>query len=221
MAEPANLLTPLQRDFLNAFFARPAAESFFLTGGTALAAFYLNHRYSEDLDLFTLDHDALDVMEREIPALANEIRCAWSVKVKTTDFRALLLHRPPEPSLKIDLVRDAGAQFGAHQRFGNVIVDSMLNIAVNKVTALFGRTAAKDFVDFYFLLQQGFDLNELMQMAKEKDLGFTEFYFAGSLGEIRRVQDLPRMLRPITLEELGAFYNALAAQIMHKIRPRE
>jgi hypothetical protein len=220
MVEPANILTPLQRDFLNAFFARPAAEAFFLTGGTALAAFYLQHRYSEDLDLFTLDHDALDALEREIPTLADELRCTWSVKVKTTDFRTLLFHLPSEPSFKIDLVRDAGAQFGAHQRFGNVIVDSMLNIAV-KVTALFGRTAAKDFVDFYFLLQQGFDLNELMQMAKEKDLGFNEFYFAGSLGEIRRVQDLPRMLRPITLEELGAFYNALAAQIMHKIKPRE
>jgi predicted nucleotidyltransferase component of viral defense system len=26
---------------------------FYLTGGTALGRFYLNHRYSEDLDFFT------------------------------------------------------------------------------------------------------------------------------------------------------------------------
>ena len=26
---------------------------FYLTGGTALSRFYLNHRYSEDLDFFT------------------------------------------------------------------------------------------------------------------------------------------------------------------------
>lgn len=219
MAETPNLLTPLQRDFLNAFFARSAAEPFFLTDGTALA-FYLHHRYSEDLDLFTLDHDALDVMEREIPILAAEIGCDWSQKVKATDFRMLLFHRAPEPSLKIDLVRDAGAQFGEHQRFGRVIVDSMHNIAVNKVTAVFGRTAAKDFVDLYFLLQQGFDLDELMQKAKEKDLGFTEFYFAGSLGEIRRVHDLPRMIKPVTVEQLNAFYNPLAAQIMRTLKPR-
>ena len=221
MAETPNILTPLQRDFLNAFFARSVAETFFLTGGTALAAFYLHHRYSEDLDLFTLDHDALDVMEREIPILAAEIGCAWSQKVKATDFRMLLLHRPPEPSLKIDLVRDAGAQFGEHSRFGNVVVDSLLNIAVNKVTAVFGRVAAKDFVDLYFLLQQGFNLDELMQKAKEKDLGFTEFYFAGSLGEIRRVQDLPRLIKPVTLEQLRAFYNPLAAQIMRTLKPSD
>ena len=28
-------------------------ENFYLTGGTALAAFYLGHRYSEDLDFFS------------------------------------------------------------------------------------------------------------------------------------------------------------------------
>lgn len=221
MAEPPNILTPLQRDFLNAFFTCPAAESFFLTGGTALAAFYLYHRYSEDIDLFTLDRDALEAMEREIPAIAGEVGCAWSLKVKATDFRAILLQRPPEPSLKVDLVREAGTQFGEHQRFGNMIVDSMLNIAANKVTALFGRTEAKDFVDLYFLLRRGFDLDELMRMAKEKDLGFTEFYFAGSLGQIHRVQDLPRMIQPVTLEELRAFFEPLAAQIMLKLKPRE
>lgn len=29
------------------------AKNFYLTGGTALAAFYLHHRYSEDLDFFS------------------------------------------------------------------------------------------------------------------------------------------------------------------------
>jgi hypothetical protein len=220
MVEPSSILTPLQRDFLNAFFARPAAQKFFLTGGTALAAFHLYHRYSEDLDLFTLDWDALEAMEREMPIVASEINCEWSLKVKATDFRAILLNRPPEPTLKIDLVRDAGAQFGEYQRFGNIVVDSMLNIAVNKVTAVFGRTAAKDFVDLYFLLQRGFDLDELMRMAKAKDLGFSEFYFAGSLGQIRRVQDLPRMIQPVTLEELVTFFQPLAEQIMLKLKPR-
>ena len=45
-------LTPLQRDLLDAFFARE--QRLFLTGGGALAGFYLGHRTTEDLDLFTL-----------------------------------------------------------------------------------------------------------------------------------------------------------------------
>lgn len=50
-------LTLLQRDILDAFFQRE--NRFFLTGGAALSGFYLGHRETHDLDLFTLV-DALD-----------------------------------------------------------------------------------------------------------------------------------------------------------------
>lgn len=40
-------------------------------------------------------------------------------------------------------------QFGEHEQTDNVVLDSLLNIAVNKVTAIFGRAAIKDFVDLY------------------------------------------------------------------------
>ncbi|MBI2352172.1 MAG: nucleotidyl transferase AbiEii/AbiGii toxin family protein [Deltaproteobacteria bacterium] len=51
-SSPKDILSPLQWEFLSLFFQ--GAPPFFLTGGTALSAFYLQHRYSEDLDLFTL-----------------------------------------------------------------------------------------------------------------------------------------------------------------------
>ena len=44
-------LSSLQRELLEEFFRR--AHGFFLTGGAALAGFYLRHRATEDLDLFT------------------------------------------------------------------------------------------------------------------------------------------------------------------------
>ncbi|MFQ5865173.1 MAG: nucleotidyl transferase AbiEii/AbiGii toxin family protein [bacterium] len=45
----ANILNPLQNSFLDEFFQQ--TQEFYLTGGTALSAFYLQHRYSEDIDL--------------------------------------------------------------------------------------------------------------------------------------------------------------------------
>ena len=45
------VLTPFQEDFLRLFSKTVLAEHFFLTGGTALSAFYLEHRISEDMDL--------------------------------------------------------------------------------------------------------------------------------------------------------------------------
>ena len=47
------ILTPLHKSFIRKFSESPFQKSFFLTGGTALAAFYLQHRLSEDLDFFT------------------------------------------------------------------------------------------------------------------------------------------------------------------------
>lgn len=47
-------LSPLQEDLLRAFFERE--NSFFLSGGAALVGFYLAHRETHDLDLFTLDN---------------------------------------------------------------------------------------------------------------------------------------------------------------------
>ena len=55
--EESKALTPLKRDFRVAFFEH--GSSFFLTGGSALGLFYLDHRLSFDLDFFTTD-DALD-----------------------------------------------------------------------------------------------------------------------------------------------------------------
>ena len=57
-------LTPLQKTFLTRFFATDVGQRFFLTGGTALAAFHLHHRLSVDLDLFTLDD--LDLREASV-----------------------------------------------------------------------------------------------------------------------------------------------------------
>jgi hypothetical protein len=55
------ILRPNQKQLLGAFSRSSLAGSFSLTGGTALAAFHLGHRVSEDLDFFT---------ERDVPVEA-------------------------------------------------------------------------------------------------------------------------------------------------------
>lgn len=220
MAQPS-LLTPLQKAFLNEFFKQPVGQEFFLTGGTALAEFYLRHRYSEDIDLFTLNDVALREASNSLPVIALNLGATFEERLRTVSFQQAFIRVPGGEELKIDFARDVGTQFGERQLVGNVIVDSELNIAVNKVTALFGRAVPKDFVDLYFLLKKGYDLDELMRLAKEKDLGFTEFYFAGMLGGVERLRALPRMIQPLTIEELRASFEPLAAQIMLRLKPSE
>lgn len=213
------ILTPLQRNSLAKFFANPIGQRFWLTGGTALAAFYLGHRCSDDLDLFTLEPDALDHARREMRGIAEGLQCTLAVGLSTPTFQQFYLVKPDVPPLKLDLVRDFGPQYGERQSADGIVVDSLSNIAANKVTAILGRTEVKDFVDLYYLLQSGCELKTLIELAQQKDLGLTEFYLSYSMRQVVRFGTLPAMLSPVSLEELRAFYLGQADDLLQGINP--
>lgn len=47
------ILKDWQKTAIEYVFAQQDAAGFYLTGGTALSAYYLNHRISDDLDFFS------------------------------------------------------------------------------------------------------------------------------------------------------------------------
>jgi fumarylacetoacetate (FAA) hydrolase family protein len=95
-----------------------------------------------------------------------------------------------------------------------------MNIAVNKVTAL-SRLAARDYVDLFFLAKAGFAFDELLERAKQKDRGLEEFYLAMALRAVEKIEpaDLPKMLKPLDLDELKAYFLALAVTIAQRVKP--
>lgn len=78
--EDSKACTPLKRDFLRAWFAEE--QRFFLTGGSALALFYLDHRRSDDLDLF-----ASEVVDGRVPVKGSCRGVAAGRVPKGTDCR--------------------------------------------------------------------------------------------------------------------------------------
>jgi predicted nucleotidyltransferase component of viral defense system len=218
---PDSLLSPLQRDFLREFFARQTGRQFFLTGGTALAEYYFRHRLSEDIDLFTTDDEALNLARQEIRHIARALNASLTSVLSTPTFQRFELARADDPPLKLDLVRDVDFQFGQRKEFGGVIVDSLENIGAGKVTAIFARTASKDFVDLYFLLKAGQDFKTLILYAKEKDTGLTEFWLAGMLRQVEKLKSLPPMLAPLELETVKTVFLELADELFRTAKPPE
>ena len=53
------VLTPFQKKVLEFFSSLKDSKHFFLTGGMALAEFYLGHRKSFDLDMFTSEKELI------------------------------------------------------------------------------------------------------------------------------------------------------------------
>lgn len=162
-------LSPLQRDLLREFFARE--KSFFLTGGAALAGFYAGERETEDLDFFSPPGADLDGAERALLAAASACGAEARAQRTSPDFRRSLVVRGVESSL-VDLVIDRAPMLESEKReIDGVRVDSLREIAANKICTLVGRNESKDLHDLRALLQQGIILEAAVADAAVKEAG--------------------------------------------------
>lgn len=205
--ENSKAITPIKRDFLKSFFARE--NRFFLTGGSALGLFYLEHRYSYDLDFFTeRSIDWLDV-DGVIRLSAVEVGAEMSLQRDAPTFRRYLLVRGDEREI-VDIVLCAGLQLDPEKMlFDNIKVDTMHEIMVNKITTLISRCELKDLVDLYFLEKEGYRVEDLFDEAQEKDGGLDPAMISLLLNSLM-ISELPDyLIKPLTLQELCEFVSDL------------
>lgn len=214
--ERMEILTPLQQKVLTAFFSvAELKKQFYVTGGTALSAFYLQHRLSDDLDFFTHGMK-IHTIERLIE---DAFKCAGLRAVKlagSPSFRRYLI----ADELQVDVVEDVDFRIGTPELRGDFMVDNPKNIAVNKVTAIYGRLDPKDYVDLYFLKPYlNFNILELLDRARAKDAGIENFQWAKIIGDVDTFTVLPNLIRPVTLPELKKFFHVLRDEITDALKP--
>lgn len=167
-------VSPAQRDVLISLVTHPVIEnSFFLTGGTALAVFYLHHRLSNDLDFFTLSTLNLG----EIDFWVKRMWPLDTVKIKESpNFLSYLIKE-----IKVDFVIDPISNKGDREKFsfknGHFLsVDTIDNIVSNKFCAMVSRTEPKDFIDFYFINKvfNEIKMDDVYNTARLKDAIFDD-----------------------------------------------
>ncbi len=168
--EKSKACTPLKRDILRAWFEQESR--YFLTGGSALGIFYLEHRRSYDLDLFTCEEVAPKEVQNLIRKIASQID-AQSEAIRTTlDFHRFRLSRDGGSEV-VDVVMDRSPQLDQVKvLIGGVRVDTLREMIANKLTTILSRSEMKDVVDLYFLEQAGHDLIAAIPDAREKDGGW-------------------------------------------------
>jgi len=119
---------------------------FHLTGGTALGRFYLDHRYSEDLDLFTNQNPGFTKASTHLRSIVKKQFNASDDKVILyPDYIRIWV--PGEEDLKIEMVNDVAERWGAPILAGTIPVDTVGNILANKLTAILSRDEPKDVFD--------------------------------------------------------------------------
>ncbi len=146
---------------------------FYLSGGTAASRGYLNHRFSDDLDLFVNDENSFGLWaERIIQALEKADFGKITVNQKEERFVRLSLTQA-NLTLKIEMINDVPAHTGAikeHPVLGRL--DSAENILANKITALLGREEPKDLADIWgFCCKMDLSVTDAITGAQGKAAG--------------------------------------------------
>jgi hypothetical protein len=211
-----DLLTPLQRRILREIGQSPLREDFFLTGGTALAALYLHHRYSVDLDLFTENPTAV----AQVPPTMQEIASRLGLEVTFTrtwgTFLEAFVIAPDGERVEFDFAQDSPYRLEPTRLDHDLDfwVDNPTDIACNKLSALFDRAEPKDFVDVYFVVRELLPFDQLVGLARQKHVGMDDYWLAIALAQVDQVSMLPRMVKPVSVEELRVFFLARAKVLM-------
>lgn len=198
------ILTPFQEEALQAVFSIPEAESFALAGGTALSEYYLGHRLSEDLEIFSFEADAVHLLgERLMSDLPTILPGASISRFRRYPTFQGFLVTGPNSNLKVDIGVAAAPRLGDFGRVEGVNVLGSLDLFVDKLHAFYSRRVPRDAVDVWaivtILKQDIADLEPLL-FAKDQGmlvdrLGWVDAFLAPTQSEGLIPSDLRSMLR--------------------------
>ncbi len=165
---------------------RTVDHGFHLTGGTALARGYYQHRYSEDLDFFSNDRPEFELWrDRCLEVLRQQLPDGHRLDIvlRETRFGRAVLHGPVD--LKLEFINDVPSRVGipwAHPQLGRL--DTKENILANKLSALMDRGAPKDVADIFWLCcRDTLDIRQALDDATGKAAGLFPPLVAKRLAE--------------------------------------
>jgi len=214
----------LQRTILQSFATLSGAkQSFYLTGGTALSLFYLHHRKSYDLDVFTADAELIVPFSDELTDTLKSMGIAVDRKRALRSFVELNAMYQNEQTI-IHLAIDSPYRIEepvTFEGYPDLHVDGLKDIAANKMLALFGRALPRDFLDVYFL-SRTFEKEELMTLARRKDPGFDLYWFGASLERISQFTEntfeMHILLQPMSYEAVREFFASWQVQVTAELK---
>ena len=183
-------------------------DNFYLSGGTALAEFYLNHRLSEDLDFFSekeFDPQAISAVFKKIQEDAG----IKSVKYEQSFNRNLFFLELQNDFIKTEFTYFPFPRIERAGNLGDLKIDSLLDIAVNKVFTIHQNPRSRDFIDLYLVLKTKpeWSINELMKKAHIKfDNYLDPIQLSAQFVKAGILKDYPKMTTQIFEKEWQEFF---------------
>ena len=208
-----NLLAIISKDKL-------ICDNFYLTGGTALAEFYLRHRLSEDLDFFSEN----EFEPQDISIFFKKVKKEGKIRKveyqQSFNRNLFFLNLIDGDKIKAEFTYFPFARIEKKEKIGNLHIDSLLDIAVNKVFTIYQNPRSRDFIDLYFILKKDKNLS-LNDLVKKTQIKFDNYLEPIQLGaqyiKVKELKDFPRMLIDIKKDVWQDFFINEAKKLSTKI----
>lgn len=214
------ILTPSQKNILDVISRdKSICQNFYLTGGTALAEFYLQHRLSEDLDFFA--EQEFDPQSISVFLKKNQT----AIGIREVDYQSsfnrnlYFLSLKNKETVKTEFTFFPFPRIEKKNKKGNLFIDSLLDIAVNKVFTIYQKPRSRDFIDLYLIIgKTGWKMEDLIKKAKVKFDWHIDYLELGSKFLLtREVKDYPGMITKLDPDVWQDFFIKEAKKFKKKV----
>ncbi len=205
--KPTSVLTQTQLKFLDLFSRSNLSAGFYLTGGTALAGFYLPYRISDDLDFFSESEVDLFGVTVFIKSIKNDLGYR-EVDINTSFNRNIVFLKFEKETLKTEFTYYPFTQIEKPGLYKNIKVDSPIDIAVNKLFTIYQKPRCRDFTDLYTLCKKKhFSIADLLKKAKVKfDWHIDSLKLGSQFLLAKELTDYPNLLVDLRESDWQGFF---------------
>ncbi len=215
----ASILTLQQIQALKLIAPTQLGKQFYFSGGTALAHYYLQHRLSEDLDFFNVrefDPQAVTVilksLQPQLQFLSFDFQSSFNRNLFFLTFENDYI-------LKLEFTYYPFPQVEPPTQKDGLQIDSVLDIATNKLFTLVQKPRGRDYFDLFCIIKKnGYQLDKLRMLAKQKfDWDVDPLQLASRLYEVGKHLDDPILVKKRDKDEISRFFQREAAHFKKDI----
>lgn len=214
-------LTKEQQIFLDFFKqTRVLNKNFYFSGGTCLSEFYLHHRFSEDLDFFSeTEFDPINVTTyiKNSKKTLNYSKFDYHESFNRNIYQLIFSRNK---FLKVEFTYYPFERIEKTKSINNLIIDSLKDIAVNKIFTISQQPRGRDFFDVYFIMKKTkYEISSLLKDARIKfDWHIDYLQFGANLLEVTKLKDDPILInQKVTFNEIEEFFQKETKKLEKKI----
>lgn len=214
-----SILTQQQKLALKLISNTELARHFYFGGGTALSHYYLQHRYSEDLDFFSQEEFDPQSVTVSLKNLQKKLDFDSFDYQSSFNRNLYFLRFKDDYILKLEFTYYPFQQVEQPKKIDGLLVDSVVDIATNKLFTIVQKPRGRDYFDLFSIIRKyNFDIENLRLKAKLKfDWHIDPLQLASRLFEVNAHLDDPIINENFGRKDIPEFFQTEAKKMKGEV----